>query len=143
MDDPNSGMGKGLGVAGSTLTYAGTGAMIGSIIPGVGTLVGGAIGGLAGLGVGLYNEFGAPKIQLATGGIVTKPTKALIGEAGDEAVIPLNSREGKSILGNGGGNNELAVIANILTQILNKDSNVYMDSTRVGTAMNLGSVKVS
>jgi hypothetical protein len=143
MDDPNSGAGKGLGVLGSTLTYAGTGAMIGSIIPGVGTLIGGAIGGLAGLGMGMYNEFGAPKVQLATGGIVTKPTRALIGEAGDEAVIPLNSREGKSMLGNGGGNNEMATMISILTQILNKDSSVYMDSTKVGTAMNIGSVKVS
>jgi len=143
MDDPNSGAGKGLGVLGSTLTYAGTGAMIGSIIPGVGTLIGGAIGGLARLGMGMYNEFGAPKVQLATGGIVTKPTRALIGEAGDEAVIPLNSREGKSMLGNGGGNNEMATMISILTQILNKDSSVYMDSTKVGTAMNIGSVKVS
>ena len=142
MDDPNSGAGKGLGVLGSTLTYAGTGAMIGSIIPGVGTLIGGAIGGLAGLGMGMYNEFGAPKIHLATGGIVTKPTRALIGEAGDEAVIPLNSREGKSMLG-GGGNSDNATVINLLTQLLNKDSNIYMDSTRVGTAMNIGSVKVS
>ena len=142
MDDPNSGAGKGLGVLGSTLTYAGTGAMIGSIIPGVGTAIGGAIGGLAGLGMGMYNEFGAPKIHLATGGIVTKPTRALIGEAGDEAVIPLNSREGKSMLG-GGGNSDNATVISLLTQLLNKDSNVYMDSTRVGTAMNIGSVKVS
>ena len=28
--------------------------------------------------------------QLATGGIVTEPTIALIGEAGPEAVVPLN-----------------------------------------------------
>lgn len=31
-----------------------------------------------------------PNLQLAEGGIVTKPTRALIGEAGPEAVIPLN-----------------------------------------------------
>jgi len=30
--------------------------------------------------------------QLATGGIVTKPTMALIGEAGPEAVVPLNNQ---------------------------------------------------
>ncbi len=36
-----------------------------------------------------------PKIpKLAKGGIVTRPTLALIGEAGPEAVIPLNSRHG-------------------------------------------------
>ena len=32
--------------------------------------------------------------QLAEGGIVTKPTLAMIGEAGTEAVIPLPSRVG-------------------------------------------------
>ena len=39
------------------------------------------------------NKFSFPKIPaLAKGGIVTKPTLALIGEAGAEAVIPLNKR---------------------------------------------------
>jgi hypothetical protein len=46
-------------------------------IPGIGTIGGGT--------------FGVPYIQpLATGGVVTKPTIALVGEAGPEAVIPLN-----------------------------------------------------
>lgn len=38
-------------------------------------------------------EFGFPKLpvpELATGGIVTKPTLAIIGEAGPEAVVPLS-----------------------------------------------------
>jgi hypothetical protein len=30
-----------------------------------------------------------PKVAMATGGIVTGPTNALVGEAGHEAVIPL------------------------------------------------------
>jgi hypothetical protein len=38
----------------------------------------------------------------ATGGIVTRPTLALIGEAGPEAVIPLNRTPGSSPLGMGG-----------------------------------------
>jgi hypothetical protein len=45
--------------------------------------------------------FSVPKIpMLAAGGIVTSPTLAMIGEAGPEAVIPLN-RMGQM----GGGNN--------------------------------------
>jgi len=40
-----------------------------------------------------------PEAKLATGGIVTSPTTALIGEAGPEAVIPL-SRVGESGIGN-------------------------------------------
>jgi hypothetical protein len=45
--------------------------------------------------------------QGATGGIVTRPTLALIGEAGPEAVVPLNRTPGSSPLptgGTGGGN---------------------------------------
>jgi hypothetical protein len=38
----------------------------------------------------------------ATGGIVTRPTMALIGEAGPEAVVPLNTTPGSSPLPGGG-----------------------------------------
>lgn len=38
----------------------------------------------------------------ATGGIVTRPTLAMIGEAGPEAVVPLNQAPGASPLGMGG-----------------------------------------
>jgi hypothetical protein len=31
---------------------------------------------------------------MADGGIVTRPTRAIIGEAGAEAVIPLNTQQG-------------------------------------------------
>lgn len=49
----------------------------------------------------------APTVKGATGGIVNVPTVALIGEAGPEAVIPLNQSPGNGPLGNlgtGGGN---------------------------------------
>lgn len=36
----------------------------------------------------------------------------------------------------------LAAVENVLTQILNKDTSVYMDSTKVGTALNIGTVKI-
>jgi phage tail tape-measure protein len=39
--------------AGQTLSYAGTGAMIGSVIPGIGTAVGAIVGG----GIGLIKSF--------------------------------------------------------------------------------------
>lgn len=52
----------------------------------------------------------------ATGGIVTKPTMALIGEAGPEAVVPLDSTPGSSPLpkGMGGGG---TTIVNVYPQI--------------------------
>jgi hypothetical protein len=36
----------------------------------------------------------------------------------------------------------LAAVENVLVQILNKDTNVYMDSTKVGTALNVGTVRI-
>ena len=38
---------------------------------------------------------------LAKGGIVTRPTLALIGEAGPEAVVPLSGAAGRSFAGGG------------------------------------------
>jgi hypothetical protein len=57
LENPNSDAGKALGIGGTMLGDAGTGAMIGSVIPGVGTLIGSLIGGVVGLGRGMYNEF--------------------------------------------------------------------------------------
>lgn len=82
------------------------GAFLGSVIPGAGTALGGAaglaVGGFIGNLIGewladmaygwLKGIFGGQKKEepaLAIGGIVTRPTRALIGEAGPEAVIPL------------------------------------------------------
>lgn len=83
------------------------GAALGTLIPvpGLGSILGGLAGGwLSGLladaigaeGMGKFvldNIFEDEKknapIPLATGGITTGPTRALIGEAGQEAVIPL------------------------------------------------------
>jgi hypothetical protein len=48
-----------------------------------------------GLGAIAGKEFRIPEIpQLANGGIVTRPTLAMIGEAGPEAVVPLNRSQG-------------------------------------------------
>ena len=48
--------GAGVDVLGTTAGYASTGAMIGSIIPGVGTLAGGLLGGAVGLGKGIWDN---------------------------------------------------------------------------------------
>ena len=42
--------------AGTAAEYAGMGAMVGSVVPGAGTLLGGLIGGAIGTGVGLYDN---------------------------------------------------------------------------------------
>ena len=64
---------------GDTAKGAAAGAIIGSVVPGVGTVAGGAIGGAIGFGASFFAE----------GGIVDGPMNAIIGEAGPEAVIPI------------------------------------------------------
>jgi len=49
--------GKTVGTLGTAAKYAGYGGMIGSVIPGVGTAIGAAAGGIIGAGVGIYKNF--------------------------------------------------------------------------------------
>jgi hypothetical protein len=119
----NKGLGKGLDVASGALSGAGTGAMIGSIIPGIGTAIGGAIGGLIGGGMSYFSE---DEPQLAIGGIVTKPTRALVGEAGAEAVVPLDKFYAK---------------LDELINVVKSGGHVYLDGNKVGTAMSLSTFK--
>jgi len=92
--------------AGSALGM-GLGGLVGSAFPGPGTIVGGALGGLLGDWAadklygwvkGLFSKKSDDVPQLAVGGIVTQPTKAIIGEAGPEAVIPLGQLYSGAIL---------------------------------------------
>jgi hypothetical protein len=64
---------------------------------------------------------------LASGGIVTRPTRALVGEAGPEAVIPLDKLYAK-----------LDELINVVKQ----GGNVYLDGTKVGTSMAVSTYKV-
>ncbi len=84
------------------------GGAIGALFGGVGAVPGAAIGGFLGNIVGdwlagsLYgwikSFFVKPKDpELAVGGIVTQPTRAIVGEAGPEAVVPLNQLYGGEI----------------------------------------------
>jgi hypothetical protein len=61
LQDPDSDMGKAMGVAGSALSGAGTGAMIGSVVPVIGTAVGAIIGGLIGGITSAVEEYGGPQ----------------------------------------------------------------------------------
>ena len=110
---------------------AAAGAVIGSVVPGIGTALGAGIGAGVGLTVeigqaffgnennqaateaqreaGPAGGFGGPMgMPMATGGLVTGPTRALIGEAGPEAVIPLDRLD--RMMGGGSGNSTEQVI---------------------------------
>lgn len=57
LDDKDSGLGKALGVGGTAASWGATGALLGSIIPGLGNVAGGLIGGVLGAGKGIYDEY--------------------------------------------------------------------------------------
>jgi len=80
----------------------------------------------AGLGEVIIPMFGTEK-KMAEGGIVTGPTRALVGEAGSEAVIPLDKFYEK---------------LDELIHVVKSGGNVYLDATKVGTAMNVGTYKL-
>lgn len=82
-----------------------------AVLAGAGTAA--ALGGLAGIqaaiGLGIVAATGALATPFASGGIVTGATLGLMGEAGPEAAIPLNSRGAtfmSDMLGMGGGDGE-------------------------------------
>lgn len=72
--------------------------------------------------ISIGNTGGTPLGIGAEGGIVTRPTLAVIGEAGPEAVVPLNRTPGSSPLGAGGGSRVVNI--NIDTAVLNDPSNM-------------------
>ena len=71
---------------------------------------------------------------MATGGVTTGPTNALIGEAGPEVVIPLN--DNTPLIKQANETNKL------LREIVNKQGTVKIDSTRAGTAFAMGTYQV-
>jgi hypothetical protein len=80
----------------------------------------------AGLGEAIIPMFGTEK-KMAKGGIVTGPTRALVGEAGNEAVIPLDKFYAK---------------LDELISVVKAGGHVYLDGTKVGTAMNVSTYRV-
>ena len=76
---------------------------------------------------------GAPKLKMAKGGIVTAPTLAMIGEAGEhEAVIPLNERN-LSAIGGGGQGKAPTVVVNITNKT---DGKVKMENKSFDAPLN-------
>jgi hypothetical protein len=138
-------------IGGSAIGGGGTGAMIGSAIgTGIGAAgqligipmpIGMALGGMAGGYIGGMFDKDEEEAQIKTsprdesigslramaeGGIVTKPTRALVGEAGAEAVIPLKDF-----------NDKLDKLINAVMA----GSNIYIDGALLQKGMTLAAVK--
>ena len=85
--------GAGLDIASTAASFAGTGAMLGSIVPGAGTVLGAGLGAAAGGAYGLYQNWGklfgeSGQKKAADGALVSSPTNILAGEAGPEVIAP-------------------------------------------------------
>lgn len=100
------------------------GGLLGSLIGPAGTVAGGIIGGIVGDQIGDL-ILGSPK-KMAVGGIVTAPTRAIVGEAGREAVVPLDDFYAK---------------LDQLIDAVGVNRNIYMDGRLVGDAISVRSFK--
>ncbi len=85
--------GKSADVLGTAAGWAGTGALLGSVVPGVGNVVGGAIGGLLGAGYGAYQNFFKDAPKAAMGAVVSSPTTVQVAENEPELISPLKNIE--------------------------------------------------
>ena len=124
----NTGLAKGLNIGSAALTGASIGSMI---APGIGTAIGAALGA----GYGLYESIQPKGPEFANGGIVLdKVTNATVGEAGPEAIVPLDKFN--AFIDN------MLKSNNELISAVKQGGNVYIDSRMAGTANTLNTYKV-
>ncbi len=83
--------------------------MINGAIGGINTLIG-AVNAVPGVHVPTLGRIP----HLASGGIATRPTVALIGESGPEAIVPLNSGGRMGSMAGGGINITVPVTAGVV-----------------------------
>ena len=88
-------------------------------------------------GADFYGDRKNDSVKMATGGIVNGPTRAIVGEAGPEAVIPLS--DNSPVIKQA---NETNTLLKQLIQAVNNGGNVYLDGTKVGTAMSVSNYKM-
>ena len=82
-------------------------------------------------GVDTIVDSGKGFVGLAEGGIINKPTIAMIGEGGEsEAVIPLSRLN--DITGGGNMKETNALLKSLITVVANKSSDVILDGNKVG-----------
>jgi len=124
----NTGLAKGLNIGSAALTGASIGSMI---APGIGTAIGAALGA----GYGIYESIQPKGPEFANGGIVLdKVTNATVGEAGPEAIVPLDKFN--AFIDN------MLKSNNELISAVKQGGNVYIDSRMAGTANTLNTYKV-
>ena len=126
-------IGKATDIGSSALTGAGIGGSIGALFGGIGAVPGAAIGGVLGAGYGAYKNFFAD----------AEEADDFIIRPGSKQIIKAN--KGDVIMGGtnlGGGSEEVTALLRELVAAVKAGGNVYLDATKVGTAMNVGTYRV-
>jgi hypothetical protein len=126
-------VGKATDIGSSALTGAGIGGTIGAFFGGIGAVPGAAIGGALGAGYGAYKNFFAD----------AEEADDFIIRPGSKQIIKAN--KGDVIMGGtnlGGGSEEVTALLRELVAAVKAGGNVYLDATKVGTAMNVGTYRV-
>lgn len=118
----------------ATARFAAMDAELGGLLASLGAFLSASFGG----------TFGAGVIGLANGGVVTSPTLAVIGEAGPEAVVPLDrfSQQGGG-LGGGGGitfTGPVTVVANDPEELMRNLNKLARrrGATQIGSSAGIG-----
>jgi hypothetical protein len=138
-------------VAGSAAAGAAAGALIGSVVPGLGTAVGAIIGGLVG---GLSAKVATDVVDNVQKGKLEE-SKEIARNKGIEGYLnesdnvedfilrpgqrPIKFNKDDLLIGGtslgGGGNDEVAMLLKELISEIRSGGDVYLDSTKVGTAL--------
>jgi plasmid maintenance system antidote protein VapI len=96
----------------------------------------GIVQSIPGFGDTTFERVDFDDIKLATGGIVESPTRALIGEAGPEAVVPLNSDKSMNVF-----SKSLEEKLDRLIAAVEKGGVVMLDGQKVGEALVVNSYR--
>ena len=75
-------------------------------------------------------------VKLAEGGIVSSPTNALIGEAGPEAVVPLNNDKSMNVY-----STTLEAKLDKLIDLVSQGGDVFLDGNKVGVTLSLANYR--
>ena len=97
----------------------------------------GIVQSIPGFGDTTFERVEFEPVKLATGGIVESPTRALIGEAGPEAVVPLNSDKSMNVF-----SKSLEEKLDRLIAAVEKGGVVMLDGQKVGEALVVNSYRV-
>jgi len=138
--------GEGLGRAAlSTIGGIGGGALGSIVAPGAGTFAGGVAGSMLGDYLG---DLAFGKEQPKAEDFISRPGQPIQRFRADDIIIGGTNPLGSSDTGGNGGNmstaliNEVREMKAILTQILNKESGVYIDGNRAGRSMVLATSRL-